>query len=149
MLDKLDKFDLSVLDDLSYVRKDHVETSALFELIAHRYERPSLAITANQPFSAWTNVFPDPAMAVAAIDRLVHHSTIIEMNAESYRNRSAVARSNPGDYHPPNGAPARPSSLSQASRSGSPFLRQRDIVASGNYIPTLPCASRTDEHKSE
>src|SRR3546814_5491724 len=60
MLDKLDKFDLIVLDDLSYVRKDQVETSALFELIAHRYERHSLAITANQPFSAWDNVFPDP-----------------------------------------------------------------------------------------
>ena len=70
MLDKLDKFDLIVLDDLSYVRKDQVETSALFELIAPRYERHSLAITANQPFSAWDNVFPDPAMTVAAIDRL-------------------------------------------------------------------------------
>src|SRR3546814_7043634 len=101
MLDKLDKFDLIVLDDLSYVRKDQVETSALFELIAHRYERHSLAITANQPFSAWDNVFPDPAMTVAAIDRLVHHSTIIEMNGESYRKRSAVARINAGDYDPP------------------------------------------------
>src|SRR3546814_3840542 len=74
MLDKLDKFDLIVLDDLSYVRKDQVETSALFELIAHRYERHSIAITANQQFSAWDNVFPDPAMTVAAIDRLVHRS---------------------------------------------------------------------------
>ena len=59
MLDKLDKFDLIVLDDLSYVRKDQVETSALFELIAHRYERHSLAITANQPFSAWAGAFSD------------------------------------------------------------------------------------------
>ena len=92
MLDKLDKYDLIVLDDLSYVRKDQIETSALFELIAHRYERHSIAITANQPFSAWSDVFPDPAMTVAAIDRLVHHSTIIEMNGESYRKRSAVAR---------------------------------------------------------
>src|SRR3546814_19676764 len=83
-----------LLDDLSYVRKDQVETSALFELIAHRYDRHSLAITANQPFSAWDNVFPDPALAVAAIDRLVHHSTIIELNAESSRKRSAVARIN-------------------------------------------------------
>jgi len=85
MLDKLDKYDLIVLDDLSYVRKDQIETSALFELIAHRYERHSIAITANQQFSAWDNVFPDPAMTVAAIDRLVHHSTIIEMNGESCR----------------------------------------------------------------
>ncbi|WP_050596651.1 IS21-like element helper ATPase IstB [Mesorhizobium ciceri] len=92
MLDKLDKYDLIVLDDMSYVRKDQVETSALFELIAHRYERHSIAITANQPFSAWSDVFPDPAMTVAAIDRLVHHATILEMNGESYRKRSAVAR---------------------------------------------------------
>ena len=100
---------LIVLDDLSYVRKDQVETSALFELIAHRYERHSIAITANQQFSAWDNVFPDPAMTVAAIDRLVHHSTIIEMNGESYRKLSAVARINAGDYDPSNGAPGRPS----------------------------------------
>jgi DNA replication protein DnaC len=95
MLEKLDMYDLIVLDDLSYVRKDQIETSALFELIAHRYERHSIAITANQPFSAWDNIFPDPAMTVAAIDRLVHHSTIIEMNGESYRKRSAVARIEP------------------------------------------------------
>ena len=92
-LDKLDKFELIILDEFSYVRKDQAETSVLFEFIAHRYERHSIAITANQPFSTWGNVFPDPAMTVAAIDRLVHHSTIIEMNGESYRRRSAVARS--------------------------------------------------------
>lgn len=92
MLDKLDKYDLLVLDDISYVRKDQLETSALFELIAHRYERHSIAITANQPFSAWSDVFPDKSMTLAAIDRLVHHATILEMNGESYRKRSAVAR---------------------------------------------------------
>lgn len=92
MLDKLDKYDLIVLDELSYVRKDQVETSALFELIAHRYERHSIAITANEPFSGWSDVFPGPAMTVAAIDRLVHHSTIIEMNGESYRKRAAAPR---------------------------------------------------------
>ena len=91
-MDKLDKYDLIILDDLSYVRKDQAETSVLFELISHRYERHSIAITANQPFSAWGDVFPDPAMTVASIDRLVHHATIIEMNGESYRKRTAVAR---------------------------------------------------------
>jgi hypothetical protein len=58
-LAKLDRFDLLMLDDVSYVRKDQAETSVLFELIAERYERKSLAITANQPFSAWEQVFPD------------------------------------------------------------------------------------------
>ena len=85
---KLDRFDLLILDDLSYVSKDQAETSVLFELIAARYERRSLLITANQPFGDWGKVFPDPAMTVAAIDRLVHHATIFEMNVESYRRRS-------------------------------------------------------------
>ena len=89
---KLDRYDLLMLDDLSYVRKDQAETSVLFELISKRYERRSLLITANQPFGEWNKVFPDPAMTIASIDRLVHHSTIIEMNVESYRQRAATTR---------------------------------------------------------
>jgi IstB-like ATP binding protein len=57
-----------------------------------RYERRSMLITANQPFGAWSKVFPDQAMTLAAIDRLVHHSTILEMNVESYRRRAALDR---------------------------------------------------------
>ena len=90
-LAKLDRFDLLILDDLSYVRKDQAETSVLFELIAERYERKSILITANQPFSGWSNVFPDPGMTVAAIDRLIHHSTIFELHqVESWRSREAA-----------------------------------------------------------
>jgi DNA replication protein DnaC len=89
-LAKLDRFDLIVLDDLSYARRDQAETSVLFELIAERYERKSIAITANAPFSAWDEVFPDKAMTVAAVDRLVHHATILEMNVDSYRRRAAL-----------------------------------------------------------
>ena len=89
---KLDKYDLLVLDDLSYVHKDHAETSVLFELIGARYERRSLLITANQPFADWNKVFPDQAMLIAAIDRLVHHAIIFEMNVESYRRRGALDR---------------------------------------------------------
>jgi len=88
-LAKLDRFDLLILDDLSYVRRDQSETSVLFELISERYERKSLAITANTPFSQWGEVFVEPAMTLAAVDRLVHHSTILEMNVESYRRRAA------------------------------------------------------------
>src|SRR3546814_17874126 len=80
-------------------------------------------------------------MTVAAIDRLVLHSTIIEMNGESYRKRSAVARINAGDYDPPNGAPDRPSSFSLASRSGDPLLRPRVFVDSDNYIPSITFSS--------
>jgi DNA replication protein DnaC len=93
-LAKLDRFDLIALDDLSYARKDQAETSVLFELIAERYERKSLLITANQPFSGWNDVFPDPGMTVAAIDRLVHHSTIFELNVPSYRRRQAGNKQN-------------------------------------------------------
>jgi DNA replication protein DnaC len=88
-LQKLDRFDLLILDDFSYVRRDQAESSVLFELISERYERKSLALTANQPFSAWDQVFPEAAMTLAAVDRLVHHATIIEMNVESYRRKQA------------------------------------------------------------
>src|SRR5271167_2328792 len=87
---KLDKYDLLILDDLAYIAKDQAETSVLFELIGARYERRSLLITANQPFSEWGKIFPDPAMTLAAIDRLVHHATILEMNVDSYRRKEAI-----------------------------------------------------------
>src|SRR5947199_8659907 len=83
-LAKLDRFDLIILDDISYVRKDQAETSVLFELIAERYERRSLLITANQPFCGWDNIIPDPGMTVAAMDRLVQRLTIFDVNLQSY-----------------------------------------------------------------
>ncbi len=72
--------------------EDQAETSVLFELIATRYERRSLLITANQPFGEWGKIFSDQAMTLAAIDRLVHHATILEMNVESYRRKAALKR---------------------------------------------------------
>ena len=95
-LAKLDRFDLIILDDIGYAQKDQAETSVLFELIARRYETRSLAIAANQPFSAWDRIFPDKALTVAAIDRLVHHATILEMNVDSYRRRTAAGRTAAG-----------------------------------------------------
>ncbi|WP_208244991.1 IS21-like element helper ATPase IstB (plasmid) [Rhizobium sp. T1470] len=101
-INKLERFDLLILDDLAYVTKDQAETSVLFELISARYERKSMLITANQPFGEWNRVFPDPAMTLAAVDRLVHHATIFEMNVESYRRRSAMEakrqRGRPSSY---------------------------------------------------
>lgn len=93
-LEKLDKYDTIILDDMGYAKKDRDETSVLFELISDRYERKSMIITCNQPFSEWDAIFTDKTMAVAAIDRLVHHSTILQMNSESYRRASALNRSN-------------------------------------------------------
>jgi len=91
-LAKLDKFDLIILDDITSAQKDPAESSVLFELIVRRYETRSPAIAANQPFSGWDRVFPDQAMTVAAIGRLVHHATILEMNGDSYRRRTAARR---------------------------------------------------------
>ena len=87
---KLDKYHLLILDDIAYVTKDQAETSVLFELISARYERRSMLITANQPFGQWGKIFPGEAMTLAAIDRLVHHATILEMNVDSYRRKEAI-----------------------------------------------------------
>lgn len=106
---KLDKYHLLILDDFAYVTKDQAETSVLFELIGARYERRSILITANQPFGEWNKVFPDQAMTLAAVDRLVHHATILEMNVESYRRRTALERK-----HGP-GRPAARATLKNSS----------------------------------
>ena len=97
---KLDKYHLLILDDLAYVTRDQAETSVLFELIGARYERRSLLVTANQPFGEWGKIFPDQAMTLAVVDRLVHHATIFEMNVESYRRRTALERKR-GPGRPP------------------------------------------------
>lgn len=98
---KLDKYDLLILDDISYVKKSEVETSVLFELIAHRYELKSLMITANHPFSAWNEIFTDSTMTVAAVDRLVHHAVILEIQAPSFRQQAALQRSSSTDQKQP------------------------------------------------
>lgn len=110
-IQRLDRYHLLILDDLVYVTKDQAETSVLFELISTRYERRSVLITANQPFGEWGKVFQDPAMTLAAVDRLVHHATIFEMNVESYRRRTALARKKPG--------PGRPAHYATTKNAGS------------------------------
>lgn len=89
-LSKLDKYRILILDDIGYIKKDEAESSLLFELIAHRYESGSMIITANQPFSEWDKIFQDNMMTVAAIDRLIHHSTIIQCDEESFRRKEFV-----------------------------------------------------------
>jgi len=88
-LARLSRYPLLILDDIGYVKKDEMETSVLFELIAERYENNSLIITANQPFAQWDSIFPDNMMAVAAVDRLVHHATIINIKEKSFRKEQA------------------------------------------------------------
>ncbi len=93
MLDKLSRYDLLILDDIGYVQKSKNETSVLFELISDRYESKSLLITANQPFDKWSALFPNEITAVAAIDRIIHHATIISIDEQSYRKNSQSIKS--------------------------------------------------------
>jgi DNA replication protein DnaC len=109
-IDKLDKYHLLILDDLAYVAKDQAETSVLFELISARYERRSLLITANQPFGEWGKIFPDQAMTLAPVDRLVHHAMIFEMNVDSYRRKSALKKKGCRPGRPPARATIKASS---------------------------------------
>jgi DNA replication protein DnaC len=89
MLKRLAGFDVLVLDDLGYVQHDRQEMEVLFTLLAERYERGSIMITSNLPFSKWEAIFKDPMTTAAAIDRLVHHSVILELNVRSYRLEKA------------------------------------------------------------
>lgn len=91
-LRRLDRFDVVILDDLGYVQQDRAEMEVLFTFLAERYERKSVMITSNLVFSQWDQIFKDPMTTAAAIDRLVHHSTIIELGNESYRGRAALER---------------------------------------------------------
>ncbi len=89
MLRKLDRFDVVLLDDIGYVQQDRQEMEVLFTFLSERYERRSLMITSNLVFSQWDKIFKDPMTTAAAIDRLVHHAVILELDNESYRAREA------------------------------------------------------------
>lgn len=91
-LKKLQNYDMILLDDIGYVKQSQEEMEVLFTLIAACYERTSLLITSNLPFSKWEIIFKDPMTTAAAIDRLVHHSVILEMNNQSYRMKEAKSR---------------------------------------------------------
>lgn len=92
LLKKLDRFDVILLDDIGYVQQNRDEMEVLFTFLSERYERKSLMITSNLVFSEWDKIFKDPMTTAAAIDRLVHHSIILEMDNESYRAKQARKR---------------------------------------------------------
>ena len=88
-LKKLARYEALILDDIGYVQQSREEMEVLFTLLAERYERGSVMITSNLPFSQWEVIFKDPMTTAAAIDRLVHHCIIIELNVASYRMAKA------------------------------------------------------------
>ncbi len=96
-LKRLSRWEALILDDLGYVQQSREEMEVLFTLLAERYERGSVCLTSNLPFSKWEQIFKDAMTAAAAIDRLVHHSVIVELSGPSYRAEAAKrAKSNGG-----------------------------------------------------
>ena len=91
-LKRLDRFEALILDDIGYVQQSREEMEVLFTLLAERYERRSVLITSNLVFSKWDQIFKDPMTTAAAIDRVVHHSVVLELGIESYRAEVARAR---------------------------------------------------------
>lgn len=86
---RLGRYEALLIDDIGYVQQGRDEIEVLFTLLAERYERGSVLITSNLPFSQWDEIFKDPMTTAAAIDRLVHHSVILELNVPSYRVEAA------------------------------------------------------------
>jgi len=93
-LRRLDKFEVVILDDIGYVQQSREEMEVLFTFLSERYERRSLIITSNLVFSEWDKIFKDPLTTAAAIDRVIHHSVIIEFGREikSMRMEAAAKR---------------------------------------------------------
>jgi DNA replication protein DnaC len=101
LLKRLGRYDALLLDDLGYVQQTREEMEVLFTLLAERYERGSVLVTSNLPFSAWDSIFKDAMTTAAAIDRLVHHSVILELNLPSYRMQHASSTSLSSEAVPP------------------------------------------------
>jgi len=91
LLKRLDRFDVVICDDLGYVQQERDEMEVLFTFLGERYERRSVMITSNLVFSKWDRIFKDPMTTAAAIDRVVHHATILELTGPSVRNEEAMA----------------------------------------------------------
>jgi DNA replication protein DnaC len=123
LLKKLGRYEGLLIDDLGYVQQSREEMEVLFTLLADRYERGSVLITSNLPFSGWESIFKDPMTTAAAIDRLVHHSVILELNVPSYRREQAQQAQQAGSGErngSPNGAPPEIAVLTGIGAENSP-----------------------------
>jgi DNA replication protein DnaC len=130
LIKKYARYEGMIIDDLGYIRQTREEMEVVFTLLAERYERGSVLLTSNLPFSKWEGIFKDPMTTAAAIDRLVHHSIIIELNIPSYRLEHAktniqslgadgkeAAAAAPDSGEPPSGSGLRPSPSASSSES--------------------------------
>lgn len=116
-LRKLDAFDVVILDDIGYVKQNADEVEVLFTLMSDRYERRSLVITSNLLFSNWDQIFKNPMTTAAAIDRVVHHSAILEFPKSSFRAEEALKRAKGQAAEPANPPPEEPSPASPSPRA--------------------------------
>lgn len=150
-LAKLDKFACVILDDIGYVQHDRDEMEVLFTFLAERYEHKSVMITTNLVFSEWERIFKDPMTTMAAIDRLVHHSVILDMmSVESYRAEAA------SQQHLSSARPKKPSSKHVSLAETATSLRDSDASSTalfqGSHTPTsehAPTALLVVESKAE
>jgi len=132
LIKRYSRYEGMVIDDLGYIRQTREEMEVVFTLLAERYERGSVLLTSNLPFSKWEGIFKDPMTTAAAIDRLVHHSVIVELNVPSYRleqarhNVQAVEQFTP---KPSSGEAASGSGLRPSPPAASPELHE-DVVSS-------------------
>jgi DNA replication protein DnaC len=94
------KYEALIIDDIGYVQQSREEMEVLFTLLADRYERSSIMLTSNLSFSKWEQIFKDPMTTAAAIDRLVHHSVILELNIPSYRLEQSQKAKETGAVQP-------------------------------------------------
>jgi len=131
-LKRLDAYDAVLLDDLGYIQQDREEMEVLFTFLAERYERRSVVITSNLVFSQWDRIFKDPMTTACAIDRVVHHSTILELTGPSVREEAAKKR-NP--HRPRSRKPTPSSSTPEASEPSDPI----------NHEPTTTSAEQKDD----
>jgi DNA replication protein DnaC len=107
-LKRLASFEALIVDDLGYVQQSREEMEVLFVLLAERYERGSVLLSSNLPFSGWEAIFKDPMTTAAAIDRLVHHSVILELNVPSYRAEQAKKAKQTRPSEPGADGPSKP-----------------------------------------
>ena len=139
-LAKLDKFACVILDDIGYVQQDRDEMEVLFTFLAERYERKSVMITTNLVFSEWERIFKNPMTTMAAIDRLVHHSVILDMmSVESYRAEEALQQ------HLPAARPKKPS-LRTLDAACTPLQEDRGASANEQVPTTLLVAENASRN---
>jgi hypothetical protein len=150
-LSKLDKFACVILDDIGYVQHDRDEMEVLFTFLAERYERKSVMITTNLVFSEWERIFKNPMTTMAAIDRLVHHSVILDMmSVESYRAEAASQQHRPCDR--PKKSSSKQTTLAEATTSQRACDTSSTTPSQGSHGPTsepVPTAVLLAEDNAE